>query len=440
MARVTEVRLQSRKTQENYKSVIGKKSTKKNKRRRVAKGGCAILDNERDEEDDDSCAAMYAAAQDQMKQEMIAAGLEGSLPMGFGARSMIPTSRTKYKRSQEEATQDIVIDEKKADTTESKQQENDVGDSKKEVKNGDGLEAIATDECEQIHSEESLMLETTTVNKVRVVYDSDGEVAAQVIEQIEMRPAVKLEEQNAETTCKKSRTRKKKKRYPVPQDVVKFYLQRHILFDKFEDGIQLDHESWYSVTPQAVAEHIAMRLCCDVVVDPFAGCGGNVIQLAMTCKHVIAIDIDPVKIRMAKHNAAIYGVADKIEWVVGNSIDILQRLKADAVFLSPPWGGVMYNRKQFQLKDMLVKGVSGLDLFARARKVSKNIAYYLPRSTCTSDLEALTPREPVECERIFLNKQLKVLTAYYGDLAAPKSQVEKNLVSIEDPITPEKSI
>jgi trimethylguanosine synthase len=146
----------------------------------------------------------------------------------------------------------------------------------------------------------------------------------------------------------------------------------------------------------------------------------------MTCKQVIAIDIDPEKIRMAKHNASIYGVADRIEWIVGNSLALLPGLKADAVFLSPPWGGVKYSRKKFSLEDMIVKGVSGLDLFAMARKVSKNIAYYLPRGTPTSALEALAPGEPMECEKIFLNKQLKVVTAYYGDLAAPSSDDNAN--------------
>lgn len=160
-----------------------------------------------------------------------------------------------------------------------------------------------------------------------------------------------------------------------------------------------------------------MRLKCDVVVDPFAGCGGNVIQLAMQCRHVIAIDIDPEKIRMARHNAAIYGVAHKIEWIVGNSVEILPTLKADAVFLSPPWGGVRYSRDRFNLDEMIIKGVSGRDLFEKARQVTKNIAYYLPKTTPDADLEALAPEEFVECEKIFLNKQFKVVTAYYGDLA-----------------------
>ncbi|RLN85075.1 hypothetical protein BBJ28_00023617 [Nothophytophthora sp. Chile5] len=206
------------------------------------------------------------------------------------------------------------------------------------------------------------------------------------------------------------------------------------LVEKVRVKYDSDGEVAERVTPQPIAEHIASRLRCDVVVDPFAGCGGNVIQLAMTCKQVIAIDIDPEKIRMAKHNATIYGVAHKIEWIVGNSIEILPALKADVVFLSPPWGGQNYSRKRFRLDDMIVKGVSGVELFAKARQVTKNIAYYLPRTTPTSDLEALSPGEVVECEKIFLNKQLKVVTAYYGSLAA--SEADKQ-VKEGDPSTEE---
>lgn len=203
------------------------------------------------------------------------------------------------------------------------------------------------------------------------------------------------------------------------------------MFYRYEEGILLDHESWYSVTPQAIAEHIAGRLKCDIVVDPFAGCGGNVIQLAMVCKHVIAIDIDPEKIRMAKHNAKIYGVADKVEWIVGNSVDILPTLKADVVFLSPPWGGLDYSRDHFRLDEMVVKGVSGVDLFAKARQVTKNIAYYLPKTTPAHDLEALAPEELVECERMFLNRQLKVVTAYYGELARPSKGQQRKQVDAD---------
>ena len=38
----------------------------------------------------------------------------------------------------------------------------------------------------------------------------------------------------------------------------------------------------------------------------------------MTSDSVIAIDLDPVKISCAKHNAKIYGVLDKIEFITGD--------------------------------------------------------------------------------------------------------------------------
>lgn len=42
---------------------------------------------------------------------------------------------------------------------------------------------------------------------------------------------------------------------------------------------------------------------------------------------VIAIDIDPVKIACAICNAEIYGVADRIEFIVGDYFDIMPHLK-----------------------------------------------------------------------------------------------------------------
>lgn len=43
-------------------------------------------------------------------------------------------------------------------------------------------------------------------------------------------------------------------------------------------------EGWFSVTPEKIAEHIADRCRCDVIVDAFCGVGGNTIQFAFTCE------------------------------------------------------------------------------------------------------------------------------------------------------------
>ena len=79
----------------------------------------------------------------------------------------------------------------------------------------------------------------------------------------------------------------------------KYYAQRYRLFSRFDDGILLDEEGWYSVTPEVLAAHTAARFaacrsagCATgcarrrrssslVVVDGFAGVGGNAIQFAL---------------------------------------------------------------------------------------------------------------------------------------------------------------
>ena len=69
---------------------------------------------------------------------------------------------------------------------------------------------------------------------------------------------------------------------------------------------------------------------------------------------MIAIDIDPAKIECAKHNAEVYKVADRIEFIVGDFLQLAPSLKADVVFLSPPWGGPDYiNAEVFDMKTMI---------------------------------------------------------------------------------------
>ena len=69
---------------------------------------------------------------------------------------------------------------------------------------------------------------------------------------------------------------------------------------------------------------------------------------------MIAIDIDPAKIECAKHNAEVYKVADRIEFIIGDFLQLAPSLKADVVFLSPPWGGPDYiNAEVFDMKTMI---------------------------------------------------------------------------------------
>ncbi|XP_069156898.1 uncharacterized protein Tgs1 [Procambarus clarkii] len=204
----------------------------------------------------------------------------------------------------------------------------------------------------------------------------------------------------------------------IPKDIHKYWAQRHRLFIKYDEGIKLDQESWYSVTPELIAAHHADRCRCDTVVDAFCGAGGSAIQLALTCNHVIAIDIDPEKIALARHNANVYGVADRIEFIIGDFFKLAPMLKADVVFLSPPWGGIEYLRDDVYDVRSLGGVLSCEELLAAAQAITTDIALYLPRtSNIYQIIELAGIGGTVDIEYNHMGRKKKALTAYFGDLA-----------------------
>lgn len=117
-----------------------------------------------------------------------------------------------------------------------------------------------------------------------------------------------------------------------------------------------------------------------------------------------AIDLDPIKLRCARRNAEIYGVADYITFICGDFFDVAKsflrsRMSKEeqetstevpgldevpfgisAVFLSPPWGGPAYEETTFDIKTSM-GGLDGERIFRLAEQLSPNIAYFLPRNT-----------------------------------------------------------
>jgi trimethylguanosine synthase len=194
-------------------------------------------------------------------------------------------------------------------------------------------------------------------------------------------------------------------------------------------------------------------------------------------KLVIALDTSPTRLSLARHNAQIYGVADRIDFILADYISFATAYassphpsrKIDVVFLSPPWGGISYlsGTKIFPPSDSdqnpyasktdpseseepdptyplaSIRPVHGAELYRLARKITRNIAYYLPRNMRLEDLSNLLIEsdsgenvgreenkgvqkkleeeeevEMVEVEEEWMGSKLKALTCYFGGLAA----------------------
>ena len=125
------------------------------------------------------------------------------------------------------------------------------------------------------------------------------------------------------------------------------------------------------------------------VIDGFCGSGGNVIQFSKYCSEVFAIDIDPKKLEICKNNCKIYNCKDNIHFIEYDFLKIQNydkiKVKADYIFLSPPWGGVAYKKSDiYSIKESMNPDIS--EIIRVSLKIVKYIMFYVPRTLMLDEL------------------------------------------------------
>lgn len=94
----------------------------------------------------------------------------------------------------------------------------------------------------------------------------------------------------------------------IPSSISKYWLQRYLLFSRFNDGIKMDEEGWFSVTPEIIAKHHAERCGRGAVVDLFTGVGGNAIQFAQWLARLIACIVSSCKFELIRAMHLLVGI------------------------------------------------------------------------------------------------------------------------------------
>lgn len=216
---------------------------------------------------------------------------------------------------------------------------------------------------------------------------------------------------------------------------LKFYNRRYYLFSKFDEGIKLDEESWYSVTPEEIASFIAKKCKCNCILDAFCGVGGNLIQFARNINQVYANDIDGNKIEMAKNNTEIYNVDHKISYINKDFL-LLEKTKdfqhpIDIVFVSPPWGGLKYSQElSYDLQSMKP---SFVEIVRKALTLADNLVIFLPRNIDIQQLgemiasfKSIYSTKTKECmitveALVYGERCVRAIIVYIGPLFQPKT-------------------
>ena len=179
---------------------------------------------------------------------------------------------------------------------------------------------------------------------------------------------------------------KGKKNIPDEEKENKYYTIRYYLFSQFDKGIQMDKESWYSVTPEEISIYIS-NIIKDSnnysIIDAFCGCGGNTIFFSKKFKKVYANDLYEDKIKMTINNLKIYNCDNNVIFSCQDFLNFNE--KSDFIFLSPPWGGIEYkNDDNFMLKKWIQPDIE--EIIKHSLKLSQNLIFYLPRCTKINEL------------------------------------------------------
>lgn len=161
-------------------------------------------------------------------------------------------------------------------------------------------------------------------------------------------------------------------------------------------------------TGETIARYIAQRFQPEwQVADLTCGLGGNAIFLAERVSRVMAFDLEAEKIICAQENALAYGVAAKIDFVVGDAfLNINQN--TDAFFLDPARDreGLTKTRSFLNSQPNL------LDILPQLLAVTPNVAVKISPAFSYEELKLL-PEAP-EVEIISEDNNCKVAMLWFG--------------------------
>ena len=154
-----------------------------------------------------------------------------------------------------------------------------------------------------------------------------------------------------------------------------------------------------------------------VIADVCTGGGFSALPLTRAVEKVIAVDIDPRRLRLAQTNATIAGLADKFQFIEGDILSpqvlgTLSNSAVEAISADPDWA-LPGDDKGNHVRSIYEVRPSVDKLLDALRRVTNNIAVRLPKETNLRELEIFSN---YEIEEAFMDDKRKFYTLYFGDL------------------------
>lgn len=184
---------------------------------------------------------------------------------------------------------------------------------------------------------------------------------------------------------------------------------------KFSKSIFTDEDAYYMSCPEVVGQHIAnqlshfssaVELCCAV--------GMLAIQLSKKINKIIAVDVDQNRINDARKNATLYGVKNKIEFIVGDVLNhnLLKNLSAEVAIIDPDWSAEG-TKKSVHVNNIDSTQPSMREMFNLTKRyITPNIVSRVPKNFTFDTLSVLGC---CRLENILWGGRVRFKIAYFLD-------------------------
>ena len=164
-----------------------------------------------------------------------------------------------------------------------------------------------------------------------------------------------------------------------------------------EKQMSFDEEGLLSFVPLPIGFQLARKIKSEIVLDCFSGVGGLSIAFACAGKQVNGIELNAHRVQLARANARLFNVEDKIDFVCAEAMSALGsvKLRDQAVILDPPWGGTAYGElPSFKLNHFRP---NGLQLLSIAFRTEAEVLMLLPKNFDLNELNQFKrPRSVIE--------------------------------------------
>jgi hypothetical protein len=194
-----------------------------------------------------------------------------------------------------------------------------------------------------------------------------------------------------------------------------------------KSGLLMDEDGYVMAMHEPMAVHFAQKFSGEHLVEICSGAGSMTVQFGKFSGRVSTIDMDIYRAkRCIPHNAAIYGVRDKVSAIWGNGLDegLLRSLApVDAVFADPDWllddpprdFPIAYTQPSIPAVFEKVN-----------RLLTPNIAIRMVKTTMIEDVLKLGP---CKIEYVFWDNKLKFLMTSFGRFASEQGKFETRFSS-----------